>query len=285
MQGILLDTGCSRTLIRKDSVAEEKYLEGEAVTVCCSHGDTVLYPLAKIEMEVEGVKVGVRAAVAERLLVPVLLGTELGHLLQKDPRAAHSEGVVEEVVVSSGSLEDGERSGEFPEDKDIFVEEKGEKTKMGQVGAQSFAVMTQAQRLKQQADDEEQLVKESLSDVQSSPLEEEGNGLEELEKVAEGESPVFGSQFSKDCFQQSRERCNVKTKRQCREERHSHGLVQAKDWPKREESVSGRSLCVDREELCQLQRSDENLAGVRRSAQEKEGSSFFWREGLLLQRW
>ena len=269
MQGILLDTGCSRTMIRKDLVAEEKYLEGEAVTVCCAHGDTVLYPLANIEMEVEGVKVGVQAEVAEKLPVPVLLGTdvpELGHLLQKDPRAAHSEGVVEEEVVSSGGLEDGERSGEFPRDKNIFVEEKsleGEKTKMGQVGAQSFAVMTRAQRLKQQADNEEQLVKESLSDVQSSPLEEEGNGLEELEKDAEGESPVFGSQFSKDCFQQSRERCNVKTKRQCREERHSHGLVRAKDRPKREESVSGRSLCVDREELCQLQRSDESLAGVR----------------------
>ena len=64
------------------------------------------------------------------------------------------------------------------------------------------------------------------------------------------------------CFQQGRERCRVKTKGQCWEERHSHGLVQAKDWLKREESVSWRSLCVDREELCQLQRSDESLAGV-----------------------
>ena len=33
MQEILLDTGCSRTMIRKDLVAEEKYLEGEAGTV------------------------------------------------------------------------------------------------------------------------------------------------------------------------------------------------------------------------------------------------------------
>ena len=202
-------------------------------------------------------KVGVQAAVSERLPVPVLLGTdvpELGHLLQKDPRAAHSEGVVEE---SSGSLEGGERSGEFPGDKKVFVEEKsleGEMTKMSQVGAQSFAVMTRAQRQKQQSDDEEQLVKGLISDVQSSLLEEEGNRLEEF---AEGESPVFGSQFSKDYFQQGRERCNVKTKRQRQEERHSHGLVWAKDRPKREESVSGRSLCVDREELCQIQRSDE----------------------------
>ena len=56
------------------------------MTVCCAHGDTVLYPLAKIEMEVEDVKVGVRAAVSERLPIPVLLGTdvpELGHLYRK----------------------------------------------------------------------------------------------------------------------------------------------------------------------------------------------------------
>ena len=47
--------------------------------------------------------------------------------------------------MSSGGLEDGKRSGKFPGDKEVFVEEKsleGEMTKMGQVGAQSFAVMT-----------------------------------------------------------------------------------------------------------------------------------------------
>ena len=55
VQGILLDTGCSRTMVRKEFVTDEKFLEGEAVTVCCAHGDTVLYPLAEVEMEVDGV--------------------------------------------------------------------------------------------------------------------------------------------------------------------------------------------------------------------------------------
>ena len=30
----------------------EKLLEGEAVAVCCAHGDTVLYTLAEVELEV-----------------------------------------------------------------------------------------------------------------------------------------------------------------------------------------------------------------------------------------
>ena len=49
---ILLDTGCSRTLIHKDHV--EKLLEGEAIAIQCAHGGTVLYPLAEVEVEVEG---------------------------------------------------------------------------------------------------------------------------------------------------------------------------------------------------------------------------------------
>lgn len=63
------------------------------MTVNCAHGNTVLYPLADVNMELGGVKMGVRAAVSERLPVPVLLGMdvpELEHLLQLGPGAVHS---------------------------------------------------------------------------------------------------------------------------------------------------------------------------------------------------
>ena len=40
---ILLDTGCSRTMIRKDLVPASRYLEGDAVTIRCAHGDITLY--------------------------------------------------------------------------------------------------------------------------------------------------------------------------------------------------------------------------------------------------
>ena len=53
---ILLDTGCTRTMVRSDLVAEENLLPGEAVTVLCAHGDTVLYPLARDTINVEGLR-------------------------------------------------------------------------------------------------------------------------------------------------------------------------------------------------------------------------------------
>lgn len=77
MEKILLDTGCSRTMVRQDLVPQEKILEGEAVMIRCAHGDMVLYPLAEIDMEVDGVLVSADAAVSEALPVPVLSGTDV----------------------------------------------------------------------------------------------------------------------------------------------------------------------------------------------------------------
>ena len=48
---ILLDTGCSRTLVHQRLVSENKLKEGDAVAIRCAHGDTVLYPLADIVVE------------------------------------------------------------------------------------------------------------------------------------------------------------------------------------------------------------------------------------------
>ena len=44
---IMLDTGCSRTMVRGDLVPREKLLEGRGAVVRCAHGDTVLYTMAK----------------------------------------------------------------------------------------------------------------------------------------------------------------------------------------------------------------------------------------------
>ena len=46
----------------------------------CAHGDTVLYLLARVHMEVEGKPIEVEAAVSDRLLVGVLLGTDVSQL-------------------------------------------------------------------------------------------------------------------------------------------------------------------------------------------------------------
>ena len=77
VQDILLDTGCSKTLVHQKLVPEGKVLPGETTTMHCVHGDKVLYPVASLSLEVEGVPVAIKAAVAKNLPVSVLLGTDL----------------------------------------------------------------------------------------------------------------------------------------------------------------------------------------------------------------
>ena len=77
VERILLDTGCSKTLVRQELIPKEKILEGEAVTIRCAHGDTVLYPVAKVQVMVDGRAVEVKAAVSETLPMDVLLGKDV----------------------------------------------------------------------------------------------------------------------------------------------------------------------------------------------------------------
>lgn len=79
---IVLDTGCSKTIIHHDLVPSKKLLPGEAVTIRCAHGDNVLYPLANVDLEVDGVPLTVEAAVSKSLPVYVLLGTDVPKLAE-----------------------------------------------------------------------------------------------------------------------------------------------------------------------------------------------------------
>ena len=56
VQDILLDTGCTRTMVHADLVPPHKFLEGDSVIIKCAHSDVVLYPLANVDMEVDGLK-------------------------------------------------------------------------------------------------------------------------------------------------------------------------------------------------------------------------------------
>lgn len=59
---------------------QHKILEGDAVTVWRVHGNTVLYPLVEVELEVDGLSIIVEAAMSESLPVAVLLGTDVPEL-------------------------------------------------------------------------------------------------------------------------------------------------------------------------------------------------------------
>ena len=52
---------------------KKAFPEGRVTTVCCAHGDTVLYPLAKVHIEVKGKPIEVEASMSYRLPVGVLL--------------------------------------------------------------------------------------------------------------------------------------------------------------------------------------------------------------------
>ena len=100
---VILDTWCSQTMVWQNLVPAKKKLVGEAVTVGCSHGDTALYPLVEVEMELEGVKLSVKAVVLESLPVSVLLGTdvaELNGLLRSGHRSAYTRVSDEAIMVT-----------------------------------------------------------------------------------------------------------------------------------------------------------------------------------------
>ena len=110
VDNILLDTGCSKTLVRQDLVPKEKLLEGEAIAIRCAHGDTVLYPLAQVEVTIGGQSVDVTAAVSETLPMDVLLGTdvpELGKLLGVD--LGHSEALAVTTRAQAKQREEQEK--------------------------------------------------------------------------------------------------------------------------------------------------------------------------------
>ena len=50
---ILLDTGCSRTMVSSRLVPLEKYVNGKGVSVRCAHRDIYFYPLAQVEIGVK----------------------------------------------------------------------------------------------------------------------------------------------------------------------------------------------------------------------------------------
>ena len=67
--------------MRSDLLREKDFSQGETVTtVQCAYGDVVTYPLARVELEVEGRALTVEAVVSDTLPQSVLLGTDVPYL-------------------------------------------------------------------------------------------------------------------------------------------------------------------------------------------------------------
>ena len=50
-------------MVHQELVLPQNILEGDVATIRCAHGDTVLYPLAKVQMEVNSIPIEVEVAV------------------------------------------------------------------------------------------------------------------------------------------------------------------------------------------------------------------------------
>ena len=79
---LLLDTGCSKTIVQRDLVGEEQWLEQESTIIQCAYGDAIAYPLAAMELEIQGKPVLVNAAVSDTLPQSVLVGTDVPGMLE-----------------------------------------------------------------------------------------------------------------------------------------------------------------------------------------------------------
>ena len=55
-------------------------MEGEVVAIRFAHGDTVLYPLALVHLEIKGHQRDVEAALSDTLPMLILLGTDVPQL-------------------------------------------------------------------------------------------------------------------------------------------------------------------------------------------------------------
>ena len=220
VDSILLDTGCSRTLVRQELVPRRKMLDGEAVAIRCAHGDTVLYPLALVQMVVDGRDMEVKAAVSENLPMDVLLGTDVPDLpellnhgskvrekvadaLAVVTRAQRKQQQCEEKLaqqrelesgVSSTGMEDGEWM--FAIDDELF---EGGRSKVRKTRTQKRMERQAHDRTTAGAEEEEPLEPGGEIGLASHPLEIAADELKTLQAADTTLNAVRGAADGHPC--------------------------------------------------------------------------------------
>ena len=116
VKDIVLDTGAARTLVRDDLVPRNKFLK-KCVAVQCVHGDEVSYPLAKVEVVVDGKSYLVEAAVVKKLPKSVLLGRDVPELV----RIGNPEGALAAMTRAQAKRKREEEESELEKEKDSGV--------------------------------------------------------------------------------------------------------------------------------------------------------------------
>ena len=66
VEDICIDTGCSQTLVHSSLVSQDAVLPDETVKIQCAHGDITCYPLADVELVIDGMAQEIRVGVTPR---------------------------------------------------------------------------------------------------------------------------------------------------------------------------------------------------------------------------
>ena len=266
MKDIQLDTGCSRTVVRRNLIDKKKIVDGETITIQCAHGDTVVYPIAEVELQVEGRLITVEAAVSDTLPRAVLLGTdvpEMSELLEQKKTGKHKGKAL--VVMTR-------RQAKMQQEREAAMQQRQKES-----GARPTPIMdTEQEQTTDEAEDTEEppttLPEEQDSEdsdeedqeMSQPPIEQEEAGLTETSL----ESPF---NFTDDFFPakegQDKER---QTRAQKREARYRHAKAQKEaaaehDWV----------LNISKEELQRLQKRDVMIQNLEKKIDKGE---FFRRD-------
>ena len=223
---ILLDTGSARTLVRRELVPKDKELSGKSVVVRCAHGDSVRYPLADLDIEVEGKRFTIRAGVSEELPVQLLLGRDVPELLKLLCASDGSAGSVSSVASTSPIPMAGSYSTSSVSSVDCTT------SPVTRVGSASSLLQSGARSSSPAPSEVSTSPVSGVEGIKQVPSVASTNQEEEVVAVvtraqarqiddAATESIITGADFDDDLFEGGRERLRL-TRRQKRLERHRY---------------------------------------------------------------
>ena len=190
---ILLDTGCTRTMVHERLIPRKRKTNGEVV-IRCAHGDEVSYPLTEVQIAVGGRVFTVEAGVSHTLPVSVLLGTDVPHLV-------------------------------------YFL--KDEQPEEAGVQDEALAVVTRAQARRQEEETTTLELKEHASGVQPRALPRLESEPESNSRSTEGDdglAGVVGAEFDEELFTAGRERMK-QTRKQKRVQRREYATAAEQRHP------------------------------------------------------
>ena len=259
---IQLDTGCSRTLVRKDLVDKQRMLGGETVTIQCAHGDIASYPLAKVEMMVLGKHIVVEAAVSETLPRSVLLGTDVQELTELVGKLEKQNGSKVFAVLTRSQTRK-----ELREQEELQRREKESGVKPTSLEEHSEEVNNN--NLEEQS--EEELLDTQDKEDMDNWEDEEQLDTQDKEDTEEKGDYYFGTEFADDIFLEP-----VRQSKRCekRQNRLQHAITNREknmelDWV----------LSLSKEELRRLQENDKTIKDLENKQE------FIKRGGLLYHQW